>query len=81
MARVRMALKDSRWQRLKRGCKWNGWQMALVRASVVGDVLSVAVNRPDLAPVLLPPNSRSPQPAGCGSVPTHTVLLPSAGGF
>lgn len=59
VARVRTVLKDSRWQSFKRGCKWNGRQMALVRASVVCDVLSMAGNPPDPAPVLLPPTTGS----------------------
>lgn len=51
--------KVSCWQSIKWECKWNGQQMALVRAPVVWDVLSMAVHPPELAPVLLPPQQDS----------------------
>lgn len=50
--------------------------MALVRALVVWDMLSVAVHLPDLATVLLPSHNRAPRAAGRESVLIQCAQLP-----
>lgn len=53
--------------------------MALVRAPVVWDMLSMAVHLPDLATVLLPSHNRAPGAAGRESVLIQCVQVPSGG--
>lgn len=71
--------EGSCWQSFKWVCKWNGQQMALVRAPVVWDMLSMAVHLPDLATVLLPSHNRAPGAAGHESVLIQCVQLPPGG--
>lgn len=53
--------------------------MALVRAPVVWDMLSMAVHLPDLAAVLLPSHNRAPRAAGRESVLIQCVQVPPGG--
>lgn len=54
--------------------------MALVRAPVVWDMLSMAVHLPDLATVLPPSHNRAPRAAGRESVLIQCVQLPPGDG-
>lgn len=54
--------------------------MAVVRAPVVWDMLSMAVHLPDLATVLPPSHNRAPRAAGRESVPIQCVQLPAREG-
>lgn len=76
----RASQEGSCWQGFKWVCKWNGQQMALVRAPVVWDMLSMAVHFPDLATVRLPSHNRAPGAAGRESVLIQCVQLPPGEG-